>query len=106
MKTWLTQNIEHSLKGRKFHSREPNPYFARLFYIIPNLCFIMTTLRATSCLCATLVVSAVIAVGILTLETMHILNDVYYLLLEEVCLRLMVGGAITALISRLLRAVS
>ena len=23
-----------AVKGRKFHSREPNPYFARLFWII------------------------------------------------------------------------
>jgi len=68
--------------------------------------FIMATLRAAYDLCAILLVSAVIAVGILTLETMHILNDVYYLLLEEVCFRLMVGGAVTALISGLMRAIS
>lgn len=71
----------------------------------------MATLRAAYDLCAILLVSAVsvvavIAVGILTLETVHILNDVYYLLLEEVCFRLMVGGAVTALISGLMRAIS
>lgn len=66
----------------------------------------MATLRAAYDLCAILLVSAVITVGIFTLETVHTLNNVYYLLLEEVCFRLIIGGAVTALISRLLRAVS
>lgn len=71
----------------------------------------MATLRETSNLYATLLVSAlssaaVIAVAIFALETVQVLYDGFYLLFREVCLRLITGETVMALINSLLRVTS